>query len=56
MKTNSDVDFVISDEDMKALGKIERIKDYGSASMMPVFGGEFSLKNIVKSVAGSKRD
>lgn len=29
MKTNADVEFVISDEYMEALKHIERIKDYG---------------------------
>jgi diketogulonate reductase-like aldo/keto reductase len=40
MKNNADVDFVISDEDMEFLKNIEQIKDYGSASIFPVFGGE----------------
>jgi diketogulonate reductase-like aldo/keto reductase len=38
MKNNADVDFVISDEDMEFLKNVEQIKDYGDASMMPVFG------------------
>ena len=41
MKINADVDFVISDADMTALKKIERIKDYGEHSFFPVFGGKF---------------
>lgn len=40
MKTNADVDFTISDEDMEILKKVERIKNYGDASFMPVFGGK----------------
>ena len=40
MKDNADVDFVISEDDMDFLKNVERIKDYGSASMMPVFGGK----------------
>jgi diketogulonate reductase-like aldo/keto reductase len=40
MKINADVDFVISEEDMEFLKNMEPIKDYGSASNMPVFGGE----------------
>ncbi|UOQ84696.1 aldo/keto reductase [Gracilibacillus salinarum] len=40
MKNNADVDFIISDEDMEFLKNIERIKDYGEASVMPVFGGK----------------
>ena len=40
MKNNSDVDFVISKEDMMFLKNMEQIKDYGEASMFPVFGGK----------------
>ncbi len=40
MKNNADVDFVISDEDMDFLKSIEQIKDYGNASMFPVYGGK----------------
>ena len=39
MKTNAEVDFMISDEDMETLKHIERIKDYGEHSRFPVFGG-----------------
>lgn len=37
MKENADVDFVISEKDMDYLKNIEQIKDYGSASMFPVY-------------------
>jgi diketogulonate reductase-like aldo/keto reductase len=37
MKSNADVDFEISDADMDALKNIEPIKDYGDASMFPVY-------------------
>lgn len=40
MKTNADVDFVISEADMELLKHMEQIKDYGDASVMPVFGGK----------------
>lgn len=40
MKTNADVDFVISDEDMDFLKNMEPIKDYGDAGMFPVYGGK----------------
>jgi len=40
MKNNAEVDFVISSEDMEILKNVEKIKDYGDASMMPVFGGK----------------
>jgi diketogulonate reductase-like aldo/keto reductase len=40
MKSNADVDFVISDEDMEYLKNIEHIKDYGESSFFPVYGGK----------------
>lgn len=40
MKNNADVDFEISEEDMGILKNMERIKDYGEASMFPVYGGK----------------
>ncbi|MBY5974524.1 aldo/keto reductase [Ferrimonas balearica] len=40
MKSNAELDFVISDEDMDALKNIEPIKDYGDASVFPVYGGK----------------
>ena len=40
MKNNAEVDFVISGEDMKILKNMEQIKDYGEASMFPVYGGK----------------
>ena len=40
MKSNAEVDFVISDEDMEILKNMEQIKDYGEHSFFPVFGGK----------------
>lgn len=40
MKNNADVDFVISAEDMETLKNLEEIKDYGAASIFPVYGGK----------------
>ncbi len=40
MKGNSQVDFVISEEDMEKLKNMEQIKDYGESSFFPVFGGK----------------
>jgi len=40
MRSNADVDFVISDEDMETLKKLERIRDYGEHGFFPVFGGK----------------
>lgn len=40
MKTNGDVDFIISGEDMEVLKNVEKIKDYGEHGFFPVFGGK----------------
>ncbi|MCD8014672.1 MAG: aldo/keto reductase [Lachnospiraceae bacterium] len=40
MKSNADVDFIISDEDMETLKIMEKIKDYGEFSYFPVFNGK----------------
>ncbi len=40
MKNNADLDFEISKEDMEVLYNMEQIKDYGEASMFPVYGGK----------------
>jgi hypothetical protein len=39
MRSNAAVDFVISDADMAVLKDAAPIKDYGEASMFPVYGG-----------------
>lgn len=41
MRTNAELDFVISDEDMEFFKNIEHIRDYGESSFFPVFGGKF---------------
>ncbi len=40
MKSNADVDFEISSEDMETLKHVERIHDYGDAGIFPVYGGK----------------
>lgn len=40
MRSNADVEFVISEEDMEALKHVEKIKDYGAHGFFPVFGGK----------------
>ena len=40
MKSNADVDFVISDEDMAILKTVKKIENYGDSSFFPVFGGK----------------
>ena len=37
MKSNAEVDFAISDADIEALKAIDPIKDYGDASVFPVY-------------------
>lgn len=39
MKTNADVDFEISAEDMETLKKLKKIENYGTSSGFPVYGG-----------------
>lgn len=55
MKSNAELDFVISDEDMTFLKNIERIKDYGDASMMPVYGGKLGFSAILKMLFPRKK-
>lgn len=38
MKTNAEVDFSISEEDMEFLKTMQQIKDYGDAGKFPVYG------------------
>lgn len=40
MKSNAEVEFEISTEDMETLKNIEHIKDYGEHGFFPVFGGK----------------
>lgn len=40
MRSNAQLDFEISAEDMAALGQMEKLDDYGEYSFFPVFGGK----------------
>ena len=40
MKNNAEIDFEISAKDMEILKNVKQIKDYGEASMFPVYGGK----------------
>ena len=40
MRENADLDFEISQEDMKELLAIDKIQDYGEARFFPVYGGK----------------
>lgn len=46
MKSNADVDFEISSEDMEALKHVEKIKDYGDAGIFPVYGGKLGTEEV----------
>ncbi len=54
MRSNAQLDLVISDEDMAALKSVEPVTDYGSANMMPVYGGKMNLGTIVKMTFSSR--
>ncbi len=41
MRSNAEVDFIISDEDMQVLKDTRHIENYGEHSFFPVFGGKF---------------
>ena len=40
MKTNAEVDFTISEEDMETLKHFKKIDSYGESSGFPVYGGK----------------
>ncbi len=40
MRSNAEIDFEISAEDMEVLKNFEKIKDYGEYSFFPVFSGK----------------
>ena len=40
MKSNADVEFIISDEDMEILKHLDKIENYGDSSFFPVYGGK----------------
>ena len=40
MKSNSDLDFEISSEDMETLKNFKKIESYGNSSIFPVYGGK----------------
>ncbi|NMC12950.1 MAG: oxidoreductase, aldo/keto reductase [Chloroflexi bacterium] len=51
MKENAAVEFVISNVDMDYLKNLPQVKDYGSASLFPVYGGKMNLKSIARAAA-----
>jgi diketogulonate reductase-like aldo/keto reductase len=55
MRSNAEVEFVISENDMELLRNMPKIKDYGDASVMPVFGGKLTLGSVVSAIFRSRR-
>ena len=55
MRNNADLDFEISATDMEVLRNVERIKDYGNASAMPVFGGKLNFKSMMAMLFHNKK-
>lgn len=55
MRSNADVDFVISEADMDLLKNVPQIEDYGDASMMPVYGGKLNLRSMLSMMFRSIR-
>ena len=41
MRSNADIDFVISDEDMKVLDELPLIEHYGDDHELPVFKSQY---------------
>ena len=54
MKNNTEVDFEINAEDMGFLKNVEQIKDYGNASVMPVYGGKLNLKSVISMIRSNR--
>ena len=48
MKSNAQVDFAISAEDMDVLKRMERIRNHGDASILPVYGGTLKQHRQVR--------
>lgn len=49
MKSNVDVNFNISNEDMEILKQVEIIKSYGDSSIFPVYGGKMNNQGNCKA-------
>ena len=48
IKTNSEVDFEISNGDMEILKNLKKIENYGESSGFPVYGGNIeSNENVI---------
>jgi diketogulonate reductase-like aldo/keto reductase len=47
MRANAALDFAISDADMETLKRAERVRNYGEASIFPVFGGKLQADGVL---------
>lgn len=56
MFSNIGIDFEISDLDMEVLKNIEQIKNYGEASIFPVFGGKMNIDGTLIAQDFEKRN
>lgn len=54
MASNAALDFEISAEDMEGLRNVAPVTDYGSANMMPVYGGTLNLATMLRMAVGSR--
>ena len=48
MRSNAELDFEISEFDMKFLKEVKRIENYGDASLFPVYGGKMSTDGSLR--------
>jgi Aldo/keto reductase family len=56
MRSNADIDFELSDDDMQLLGNVAEIEDYGESSSFPVFiGRDATTAQRVWFITGSSR-
>lgn len=53
MQSNAALDFTIAAADMQVLHQVATITDYGSASVMPVYGGQLNFSGILKMIMSS---
>ncbi|RFS16931.1 aldo/keto reductase [Emticicia sp. C21] len=47
IRANAEIDFEISEVDMEVLKNIRRIKNYGDASLFPVYGGKLTPDGVL---------
>lgn len=55
MRSNAELDFEISADDMARLDQVQPLTDYGDANAMPVYGGKLTLGSMVQMVRATRR-